>query len=270
MMSVRFADEADPKCRLYRYSDLRCGLDCLYEEWQGRAGEGEAVAQKKRYVEFRLPNAERWYGEFLVGAMEWGNVLQGDLSASECDHSAAGGCNQCEHIETFADSPLVLVYLNGHLYWVDGLEKSVLSVGHITCDDMNDDVSEVCAPVFKRKHRLVFRDREVWGIKVYKPGQKLDADSGVGCCPQCIGYDDDWVFYEGCGGGMCKVNLETLETVSLGKYDPQFVSHLRGRGGPLQTFGPWGRILRCSYCGAGSPAGSLRCIRCGSTTLQRN
>ena len=194
------------------------------------AGAGEAVVRKIRYVEFRLSNTERWYGEFLVGALERENVLQGDLSASDCDHSAAGGRNWCEHIETFADSPLVLVYLNGHLYWVDGLEKSVLSVGHIPCDDTYDDVSEVSAPVFKRKHRLVFRDREVAGIKVYRPGLTLDADSGVGCCPQCIGYDDDWAFYVGCGGGMCKLNLDTLEAVWLGHYDLKFVTRLPGGG----------------------------------------
>lgn len=192
------------------------------------AGEGGPVVRKIRYVEFRPSNAERWYGEFLVGALERENVLQGDLSTSDCNHTPAGGQYQCEHIETFADSPLILVYLNGHLYWIDGLEMSVLSVGHIACDDTYDEVFEVCAPVFKRKHRLVFRDREAQGIKVYKPGLTLDADSGVGCCPQCIGHDDDWAFYVGCSGGMCKLNLDTLETVWLGDYDPKFVSHLPG------------------------------------------
>jgi hypothetical protein len=284
MMSARFVDELDPDCQVCGYADLKCGPDCLHgEEWV-KAGEGESAVRKFRYVEFRPPNAERWYGEFLVGAMEQGDVLQGDLTASDCDHSAAGGCNQCEHIETFADSPLVLVYLNGHLYWVDGMEKSVLSVGHIPCDDTYDEVSSVRAPVFMRKHRLVFRDREVLGIKVYKPGSTLEVSAGVGCCPECIGYDDDWVFYVGCDDGMCKLNLDTLEGVWLGKYDPKFFSHLQIKGVPPAGIAPvvrnrnnlegsfvaWGNIVRCSDCGAGCPEESLTCIRCGSTKIQRN
>ncbi len=108
-----------------------------------------------------------------------------------------------------------MIYLNGNVYWLNAVQRKLLNVGHMECDEQDLPNGDREEPIFNRKHCLVIRDREVGGIYLYSPEYSREIDAGVGCCPRIITFDDDFIYYEGCSGFRSKIDLESLDVISL-------------------------------------------------------
>ncbi len=208
MLTIKWVDSPDCESDTISF----CATPCRSEDGctqQGTHMEELVHGEQVQSIRFDLSCSQSWIGMFDVGGLRRENCLTGNLTRqSWLEHT--GTVVVCKHVEVFPNSALAMVYLNGNVYWVDALERKVVSVGHFECDEQ--DIFAACAqPIFNSKHRLILRDREVEGLRVYSAHSSCTIDSGVLCCPQIMNFDDDFIYYEGCSGLRTKVNLRSLE-----------------------------------------------------------
>ena len=191
MLKAELVKSADQSLELVRFENLRCSSDI-------RSDDCRYVEQSVQYVRFQI-GEEAWCGGFGIGDLSYDSLLDGDVTMNEqesddygdyeyppmmkdefgflslpneirteteseektpnCDHSSFNDSMVCTHVETFVSSSIAMLYLNGNLYWIDGITRKILSFCHIECDDRSSS-SPYYRPIFNRKHKLVVRDRE--------------------------------------------------------------------------------------------------------------
>ncbi|MFZ4574225.1 MAG: hypothetical protein ACOYN0_07490 [Phycisphaerales bacterium] len=102
-----------------------------------------------------------------------------------------------------------MVYLHGHLYWIDVESRSLLNTACLVAYMALD--SEVGAILWNMSHGLVFMDREADGRVLFTARGESDVTGPIGCCPQILAITDEWVHYRSCSDDQARFRFDTRE-----------------------------------------------------------